>query len=165
MLKKFVQRRFKLIGIFIGILVAGVLVKFLVIPFSQKPKLLDLPDLTRWTSFSGGDYILTYGEESGLLFEGDDSQFNYQLQSPPIPVSRYPRTYKFSLPIVVHQGKIAVGVLNSSQKNWILPANEKLRDEYVFKNKFNSSVTIIIANYSLKPTGNLPSRFTILKPK
>ncbi len=163
MLKALKHTTLKWKSIFIGLLFVF-LVLFLVIPFFQKPQLLDLPDLARWTSYSDGDYILTYDEESGLLFEGDDSQFLYQLQSPPIPVSRFPKTYKFSLPIVVHQGNIAVGVLNSSLKNWIIPANE-LRDEYVFKNKFNSSVTIIIANCNLKPTGNLPSRFTISKPK
>ena len=164
MLEKFVQRIFKLISIFIGILIAGVLVLFLVIPFFQKPQSLTVPDLARWTSFSDGNYTISYSEESGLLVEGDDSQFLYQLQSPPIPVSIIPKTYKFSLPIIVHQGNVAVGVLNSSLKNWIIPASE-LKDEYVFKNKFNRFVTIIIANYNLNPTGNFPSRFTVLKLK
>ena len=164
MLQNVIRRIFKLIGILIGILITGFIVLFFVIPFFQKPQLLNIPDLAKWTGFSDGKYTISYNEESGFLVEGDDSQFLYQLQSSPIPVSIFPKTYIFNLPIIVHQGNVAVGVLNSSLRNWIIPANE-LRDEYVFKNKFNSSVTIIIANYNLQPTGNLPSRFTILKPE
>ena len=133
------------------------------VPFFQKIEIIQIPDIAAWKTYDSVTITKNPSGESGYLVEGNGEQYLYQIQSPKIRLGLLLKTYKFSLPIQVHQGNIGVGVLNGTMGKWIVPPLA-VKDRYIFNSVFNLSVYIIIANINPEPSGNPPSRFTILQP-
>ena len=146
------------IGVFWGIIVV-IIVLLWVTSLFQEPRTLQLPAITKWTPCPTKEYRISYNENSGLYMEGDNSELFYQLISPKKYVIPF-RTYKFSLPIQVHQGNVAVGVLNCFQSKWLI-SPIVLKDEYIFHTKLNLCITFVIANYNTLSIEKLPSSFTV----
>ncbi|MFC1574217.1 hypothetical protein ACFL30_03455 [Candidatus Latescibacterota bacterium] len=134
------------------------------VPFFSKPKTIEIPDIENWQALDNVTVSKTHFGRNGLVVEGNDGQFSYQIMSPPIRLGYLPHVYKFRIHIEVHQGTICLGVINNSMNRWLIKS-AGIKDEYCFSSIFNRSVYIIITNIYPKPDGNPPSRFTIYKPE
>jgi hypothetical protein len=118
-----------------------------------------LPDFSQWQPDKTSGVKVKSIEESCLLIIGNDSQFGYQISSPPIAIHPN-REVTLRLPVTVLQGKVGVGVLDQSGGKWIVPPTKTDR-EIVFKSLKNSSFTVVIANSYENAKGNVYSRFIV----
>ena len=138
-------------------------VTLMTVPFFRKPKTIEIPAIETWQAYDNVTVSETHFGEKGLMVEGNDGQFSYQIKSPPIRLGLLPQIYKFRIRIEVHQGTICLGVINNSMKKWLIKS-AGIKDEYCFSSIFNRTVYIVITNIYQNPDDNPPSRFSIYKP-
>jgi len=88
----------------------------------------------------------------GIEVTGDDSQFGYQLMSPPIPVQpsqSYIVRYKFEMV----EGRVCVGIISGDQQRWLVPP-DGTTVEYAFNAGTLDAVRVVLANCNLSDLGN-----------
>lgn len=158
---RFIRKVLILIGVVSGILV-GILFLLWMASLFQEPGYLELPSFSKWKYCLENTYKISYDKDSGLYMEGDNSEAQYQLISPKIFVVPF-RTYIINLPVKVHQGRVAAGVIGGFRNNWLMPPTA-LIGSYIFTVKFNVFATIVIVNNNMSSSGNLSSHFTIKNP-
>ena len=103
-------------GAWRGLLVAAVVA--FVVACQPKSQGEALPSFDQWVTFS--QQTVTSGDDGSIFVEGDDSQWRYQIESPPISVEPGQWLY-VRLPVRVIAGRVATGVLNADKSTWIKP--------------------------------------------
>lgn len=120
------------------------------------PLATEAPPLTKWSPVGG---VLVAPQDSGVIVNGDDSQFGYQLLSPPIPVRPHS---KIAVRVYgdVEQGRVAFGILNGDGQRWLMPAVWG-RSDFEANTGDNDRIVMVFANYRQPSDGDITSRFRI----
>jgi len=116
-----------------------------------------LPPLDQWQlTAPDSPKVLRAGS---LAMVGDDTQFGYQLMSPPFPVA--PNTkHLVRLRFEVIEGRVCGGVLSGDQQRWLVPPDGTTA-EYVFDSAAVDAVRVVVANCYRFEGKNPRSRFRI----
>jgi hypothetical protein len=93
-----------------------------------------------------------------LLVEGNDTQWGYQLLSPPVEVRRH-GTISLHVAYSVERGRACVGVLDARERTWLVTPNQ-LSSDYQFESGDNERVRVVIANCNAALSGQR-SRFVV----
>lgn len=101
-----------------------------------------LPPLDQWQLTAADPVKSLAGGSLGVI--GDDTQYGYQLMSPPLPVKPGTR-HLVRLRFEVIEGRVCGGVLSGDQQRWLVPADGTTA-EYVFDSADVDSVRIVFAN-------------------
>lgn len=118
----------------------------------QLGRSVPLPFPSGWTVAATGGELSR--QQQGILVEGDNTQYGYQLVSQPVAVQPESR-YVLLTDLTVISGRVAVGVLDETGQ-WLVPPNNA-RGSIDFSSNGNRSVTIVIANNQTEPMAK--SRF------
>jgi hypothetical protein len=100
------------------------------------------------------------GSGDGLLIEGDDSDFGYQVMSPPVAVPP-DQTLIVQVESAIDAGQVCFGILDGAQQRWLL-APETQRTQYKVNTLRNTRVWFVFANCEVQQAaGRRPTRFRI----
>jgi hypothetical protein len=90
---------------------------------------------------------------------GDNTQFGYQLMSPPVPL-RPSTTYLFRVRYTTEEGRVCAGILTGDQQRWVVPP-DGATVEFRFDSNQLDAARVVIANCHVADSGYPRSRITL----
>lgn len=124
---------------------------------SDLPGKLPPPDQWQLTSAEPSSAPADGG---GLEVTGDNSQFGYQLLSPPVPIDPA-RTYVVRLKFEATEGRVCAGILSGDQQRWLVPP-DNATVEYAFAAGGVDAFRAVIANCNLSENDNPRTRVRVV---
>lgn len=117
-----------------------------------------LPPLAAWLVAADGARADTPAA-GGLELVGDDTQYGYQLVSPPIDV-RPESTYLFRVRFAAEAGRVCAGLLTGDQQRWLVPPDGATAELVVHTGQ-TIQVRVVLANCYLADAGNPRSHVVV----
>lgn len=117
-----------------------------------------LPPLDQW-QVTAAESTMAASPGGGLDVHGDNTQFGYQLMSPPVPI-RPSTTYLFRVRYTTEEGRVCAGILAGDQQRWIVPP-DGATVEFRFDSNQIDAVRVVIANCYAADSGNPRSRISV----
>ncbi|MCE5252272.1 hypothetical protein LLG96_18885 [bacterium] len=133
-----------------------------VVSLQKEYDTLSIPPFSQWLlSTRSEEAQILAATDSVLTVSGDESQWGYQIKSPPIQIPQK-SFLKLVIPIKVDQGQIRVGILDQNESWLIYPQIHN--NPFYINTGNNNHITIVVQNYQIQEPF-VSSKFTVFKPQ
>src|SRR5205823_13030967 len=102
--------------------------------------------------------ITVRSSDRGFVFEGDGSQFGYQVMGPRLRVAPSAKV-DLKIQLNVEKGSVCIGVLNGTEQGWLVPP-DRAANHYAFDVDTSGNFRVVLANCKSAP-GSEASRASL----
>lgn len=117
-----------------------------------------LPPLDQWL-LTAATSAPAPSRLGGIDVVGDQTQYGYQMMSPPIPLQAG-ATYLFRVKFEAETGRVCAGILSGDQQRWVVPP-DGATVEFSLPAVTVPDVRVVIANCYIVDSGNPNSKFRL----